>query len=256
MRNCKKNGQVLRRGGVATLAGIGLASVLACQSGADTAAGKTQPSGTATTSGSSSGSGGASAASVSASQTGAVQSVVASSAATGAGGGSGECSPAPTPGSFYALEDTRLSDVKPSSMCKYTGQVLFVFNAAELCGYTSQTTAIQALQVKYAAKGLTILGFYSDDFNQGGDPKACNAKFGVTFDTFELAPVKGANARPVFAWFGKKTSPGPEPTSEPQWNFSKYLVARDGTWAKHWSHPTVPDAKEVTDAIEAELAKK
>jgi len=134
--------------------------------------------------------------------------------------------------------------------------VLFIFNAAELCGYTPQTTAIQALQAKYEAQGLTVLGFYSDDFgNQGGVPATCNAKYGITFDTFDIAPVKGANARPVFAWFGKQTSPGPEKTAEPQWNFSKYLVARNGTWAKHWSVPTLPDAKEVTDAIEAELAK-
>lgn len=219
------------------------------------------PAGAATTSGA----GGAGAADTASSSTqlASVQSVVSSGAVStagaggsGAGGGGAGCDPAPAKGSIYELTDTQLGEVAPTTMCTYAGKVLFIFNAAELCGYTPQTTAIQAIQAKYEAKGLTVLGFYSDDFgNQGGVPATCNAKYGITFDTFDIAPVKGANARPVFAWFGKQTSPGPEKTAEPQWNFSKYLVARNGTWAKHWSVPTLPDAKEVTDAIEAELAK-
>ena len=214
------------------------------------------PAGAATTSGA--GGAGAEDTASSSTQVASVQSVVSSGAVStaGAGGGGAGCDPAPAKGSIYELTDTQLGEVAPTTMCTYAGKVLFIFNAAELCGYTPQTTAIQAIQAKYEAKGLTVLGFYSDDFgNQGGVPATCNAKYGITFDTFDIAPVKGANARPVFAWFGKQTSPGPEKTAEPQWNFSKYLVARNGTWAKHWSVPTLPDAKEVTDAIEAELAK-
>jgi len=238
------------------MAVTGAVATVAC-SNSDSAPSTTAASTTsAGTTSSTAGAGGAGSAS-SSSQSSSVQSVVASTTSGAGGGDPSGCSPAPSPGTFHALEDTLIGDVKPSSMCKYTGKVLFVFNAAELCGYTGQTTAIQKLQSTYEAKGLTVLGFYSNDFgNQGGNPETCNSKYGVTFDTFEIAPVKGANARPVFAWFGKQTSPGPEMTSEPQWNFSKYLVARDGTWAKHWSTPTLPDAKEVTDAIEAELAKK
>jgi len=180
-----------------------------------------------------------------------------SAATSGAGGGDFVCDPPAAADSLFATSDTKVGDVKPTSLCEYRGKVLFIFNAAELCGYTGQSTALQKLETTYEGKGLEVLGFYSNDFgNQGGDPAACNVNYKITFDTFDIAPVKGANARPVFAWLAKQSNPGPEATLEPQWNFSKYLVGRDGKLVKHWSHTVVPDDKQITNAIEAELAKK
>ncbi|MBM4374558.1 MAG: hypothetical protein FJ095_05685 [Deltaproteobacteria bacterium] len=208
------------------------------------------------------GSGGAAGTTTSASASTAVASsstaVQSSSAATsGAGGGNVVCDPPAAADSVFATSETKVGDVKPTSMCEYRGKVLLIFNAAELCGYTGQSTALQKLEASYEGKGLEVLGFYSNDFgNQGGDPAACNANYKISFDTFDIAPVKGANARPVFAWLAKQSNPGPEATLEPQWNFSKYLIGRDGKLVKHWSHAVVPDDKQITAAIEAELAKK
>lgn len=166
------------------------------------------------------------------------------------------CDPPAPAGSLYALSDVEVGATAQTSMCAYRGEVLLVFNAAQLCGFTPQTTALQKLQKTYAARGFTVLGFYSDDFaNQGGDPAACNAHFGVTFDTFDLAPVRGAAARPVFAWLAAQENPGPAPALVPEWNFSKYLVDRGGHLVAHWDHTVTPDAAEITTAIEAELAK-
>lgn len=241
--------------GLITVAcGAALAAAAVACSGSESPAPATSTT-TATTATTSSGSGGSDGASQASSTQSTVSSTVAST--SGAGGStSTECDPPAAPDSIFATSDTKVGDVAPSSMCQYRGQVMFIFNAAELCGYTPQTTALQKVQGSYEAKGLTVLGFYSDDFgNQGGSPDTCNSKYGVTFDTFEVAPVKGANARPVFAWLLKQPNPGPAAEIAPQWNFSKYLVDRKGKLVKHWSHTVVPDAKEITDAIEAELAK-
>lgn len=177
-------------------------------------------------------------------------------AAGDARGHGATCDPAPAAGTLYAQTDTYVGDTAETSMCWYRGEVLLIFNAAQLCGFTPETTALQKLQGLYSADGFTVLGFYSDDFgNQGGDPAACNAHYGVTFDTFGLAPVTGPNARPVFAWLEVAAEPGPDTNAAPSWNFSKYLVARDGTLVGHWDSAVAPDASEIVAAIEAELAK-
>lgn len=168
----------------------------------------------------------------------------------------GECDPQAFPGTLYATSDTLLGDGAPKSLCRYRGKVLLLFNAAELCGFTYETAGLQALQASYEKRGLSVLGFYSNDFgNQGGNPAACNAKYMVTFDTFEIAPVRGAAARPPYKWLFSQNNPGPEKTVEPQWNFSKYLVGRDGTLAAHFAHFVEPGDPAIAAAIEAELAK-
>lgn len=166
------------------------------------------------------------------------------------------CTPPAPKGSLYATADTLLGDTKLSSMCRYRGQVLLIFNAAELCGYTFETAGLQDLQTTYGAQGFQVLGFYSNDFgNQGGNPAQCNAKFHVTFDTFEIAPVSGANPRPVYAWLLSQPNPGPAKEIAPQWNFSKYLISRDGRLVQHWPHDETPDTPEIAAAIKAEIAR-
>lgn len=128
---------------------------------------------------------------------------------------------------------------------------------------------LQVLEETYGGQGFKVLGFYSNDFgSQGGssdDIEGCNDDYGVTFEQFEIAPVSGANARPVFAWLFSHPNPGPKPDPlEPTWNFHKYLIARDGTFVgafDRFSYPGEdPQATEWTThelvlAIEAELAK-
>ncbi len=115
-----------------------------------------------------------------------------------------------------------------------------------------------------------MLGFLSDDFgNQGGDPgqiDTCNGKYMVTFDQFGIDHVLAPNAEPVFAWLEAQPNPSPPLAIQPLWNFSKYLVGRDGKLVAHWDSPEYPgddpgnpndsfDTSAIVIAIKAELAK-
>lgn len=118
---------------------------------------------------------------------------------------------------------------------------------------------METLQANYAAQGLEVLGFLSNDFgNQAGSSgqiDACNEQFGVTFDQYAIDHVTGAMARPVYKWLFAQTNPGPATSVEPEWNFHKYLIGRDGSLVAHWDSPTEPDSPAVIATIEAELAK-
>lgn len=123
------------------------------------------------------------------------------------------------------------------------------------------------MEEKYNAQGLEVLGFISNDFDQAGSPAdidACTNKYGITFDQFALDHVTNPNPQPVFEWLISQPNPGPAPTSEPTWNFHKYLVSRDGQliahfpreeyWGEDPSSATFQNSP-VVIAIEAELAK-
>jgi glutathione peroxidase len=129
---------------------------------------------------------------------------------------------------------------------------------------------LQGLEEKLSADGLQVLGFLSNDFgNQGGDPgqvDACTDKYNVTFDQFAIDHVKGANAQPVFSWLLAQPNPGPASMIEPEWNFNKYLISREGKLVAHWNTPEYPgddpdnpndnfDTNPIVMAIKAELAK-
>jgi glutathione peroxidase len=127
---------------------------------------------------------------------------------------------------------------------------------------------LQVLEETYGDQGFRVLGFYSNDFgNQGGsadDIASCNDDYGVTFLQFDIAPVTGPNARPVFAWLYGHGNPGPKPDPlEPTWNFHKYLIARDGTFVGAFGQGSYPGEDntstewmnhELVQAIEAEIA--
>ena len=122
----------------------------------------------------------------------------------------------------------RLQDEKPQNLCQYRGKVLLVVNTASYCGFTPQYKALEALHAKYAARGLVVLGFPSNDFGQQepGTNKDiadfCESTFGVRFPMFSKTVVKGPQADPLFAELARRTG------KAPGWNFHKYLVARDG----------------------------
>ena len=128
---------------------------------------------------------------------------------------------------------------------------------------------LQGLEEKFEADGLEVLGFLSNDFNQGGTPgeiDACTDKYNVTFDQFAIEHVKGADAQPVFSWLFAQGNPGPSASTEPTWNFHKYLVSREGKLVAHWDSPVYPgddpndpndsfDTNPIVIAVKAELAK-
>jgi len=110
-----------------------------------------------------------------------------------------------------------------------TNKVVLVVNTASRCGYTPQFKDLQALYQKYQDKGLVVLGFPSDDFNQ--DPgsnqeiaKFCEVNYGVKFPLMAKGSVKGDGAQPLFR---QLTQASPD-KGDVQWNFEKFLVSRDG----------------------------
>ena len=149
----------------------------------------------------------------------------------------------------------RLQDEAPQSLCQYAGKVVLVVNTASYCGFTGQFKDLEALNAKYAARGLVVLGFPSNDFRQeDADAKktadVCFNTYGVKFPMFTTTPVRGTDAHPLFASLTKATG------SAPSWNFNKYLIGRDGKALAHFGSLASPGSGSVTKAIEAALASR
>lgn len=124
----------------------------------------------------------------------------------------------------------RLQDEKPQDLCQYRGKVVLVVNTASFCGFTPQYRSLEALQQRYAARGLVVLGFPSNDFGaqEPGSHQEiaefCENTFGVRFPMFVKTSVsgRGAPAHPLFEQLAARTG------QRPAWNFHKYLIGRDG----------------------------
>ena len=163
---------------------------------------------------------------------------------------------AATPASCPALlrhTVPRLQDEKPQALCQYAGKVLLVVNTASYCGFTSQFEGLQALNAKYAARGLVVLGFPSNDFKQeDADAKktadVCFSTYGVKFPMFMSIPVRGTDAHPLFAQLAQATG------QAPSWNFNKYLVDRSGKAIAHFGSTTGPTSGSLVAATEKALA--
>ena len=147
----------------------------------------------------------------------------------------------------------RLQDDKPQNLCQYAGKVLLVVNTASYCGFTSQFEGLEALSAKYAARGLVVLGFPSNDFKQeDADAKktadVCFNTYGVKFPMFTTTAVRGKDAHPLFAQLAQATG------QSPSWNFNKYLVDRQGKPVAHFGSTTGPTSSSLVGAIEKALA--
>jgi glutathione peroxidase len=150
--------------------------------------------------------------------------------------------------SFEAIEGG------PLPLAQFRGRVLLVVNTASFCGFTPQYAALQRLHERYEARGLTVIGVPSTDFNQESTDarkvrEFCDAMFGITFPITAINPVRGERAHPFFAWAAREAGPV-------RWNFHKYLVSRDGRRVQGFSTQTAPDAPPMIRAIEAALATR
>ena len=141
-------------------------------------------------------------------------------------------------------------------LCDYAGKVVLVVNTASYCGYTPQYKGLQALDARYRARGLVILGFPSNDFG-GQEPGSnqeiaqfCRLTYGVQFPMFEKSSVTKVSANPLFASLSASTG------VTPQWNFYKYLVDRNGVAVAGYGSRTTPDDREFVREIERLLADK
>lgn len=142
----------------------------------------------------------------------------------------------------------------------YKGKVILIVNVASKCGFTGQYGALENLYQKYKDKGFVILGFPSNDFlrqepGTEADIKAfCSLNYGVTFPMFSKIRVSGRNKEQPYKDLTDKST-NPNFAGSVKWNFTKFLIGRDGTVVNRFSPTTKPDAKAVIDAIEKALAE-
>lgn len=148
---------------------------------------------------------------------------------------------------FYQLTATSLGG-QLVSMADYTGKVVLVVNTASHCGFTPQYEGLEALYKKYAAQGLVVLGFPCNQFGKqepGGAEEitqTCYIKYGVSFPMFEKVDVNGSAAHPVFRYL-KGELPGLM-GRRIKWNFTKFLIGRDGKPLKRFAPIMTPEKME------------
>ena len=140
-------------------------------------------------------------------------------------------------------------DGAPRSMADYRGHPLLIVNVASACGYTPQYAGLEALYRKYKDRGFVVLGFPCDQFGRQ-EPgtneeiqRFCSRTYDVTFPMFAKIEVNGAGAHPLFAWL-KQQKKGLLGTEAIKWNFSKFLVGRDGSVIKRYGPNDTPQAIE------------
>ena len=157
----------------------------------------------------------------------------------------------------YTVKNISGRDV---DLVKYRGKVVLIVNVASKCGFTPQYAALESIYEKYKDRGFVILGFPSNDFlwqEPGTNEEIktfCSTKYNVTFDMFAKVSVRGREASPVYKDLTSKKVNGPFGGAI-KWNFTKFLIARDGAVVARFGPATKPDDPDVLQAIEKELAK-
>ena len=138
-------------------------------------------------------------------------------------------------------------DGKDQSLADYRGKVLLVVNTASKCGFTPQYTGLEALWRKYADRGLVVLGFPCDQFGhqEPGDAEEirnfCSLTYDVSFPMFGKVEVNGGGAHPLFTWLKEEKS-GLLGIGAIKWNFTKFLVGRDGKVIKRYAPTDKPES--------------
>lgn len=146
---------------------------------------------------------------------------------------------------------------QPADLASQRGRVLLIVNTASACGFTPQLKGLEKLWQDYAARGLVVIGFPSNEFG-GQDPGSndqiasfCELNYGVTFPMMAKVQVNGRDAHPLWQWL-KGEKPGILGTQAIKWNFTKFLVGRDGQVIKRYAPNEEPE--KLRADIEAALA--
>ena len=148
-------------------------------------------------------------------------------------------------------------DGTPLSFADLQGKVLLIVNTASACGFTPQFEGLEALHKTYGPQGLAVIGFPCNQFGaQDSDTNAeigafCQRNYGVSFAMMEKIEVNGDNAHPLFKWL-KSEAPGLLGSEAIKWNFTKFLVGKDGRVLKRYASMDAP--AKLTGDIEAALA--
>ena len=147
--------------------------------------------------------------------------------------------------SLYDLDVTTI-DGASQSMAEYSGKVLLIVNVASQCGFTPQYTGLEALYIAYKDKGFAVLGFPCDQFGHqepGTEAEIqsfCTLNYQLTFPLFAKVEVNGGNAHPLFRLL-KSERPGLLGSEAIKWNFTKFLVGKDGTVLKRYAPTDTPE---------------
>lgn len=150
---------------------------------------------------------------------------------------------------FLNQEYRKLHSSDNVNLCTLVaGKPMLIVNTASHCGFTPQFKGLEEAYQKYKARGLVVVGFSSDDFNQEAKDEAeaaemCFINYGVKFTMLAPQHVKGSEANAVFKELARQTQ-------EPQWNFNKYLVTADGMVAQYFDSRVAPDSKQFNEAVE------
>ena len=147
-------------------------------------------------------------------------------------------------------------DGKEHSLAEFRGKPMLVVNTASKCGFTPQYTGLEKLYRDYGDKGLVVLGFPCDQFGhqEPGDAEEirnfCSLNYDVSFPLFEKIEVNGAKAHPFWQWL-KKEKPGLLGMEAIKWNFTKFLVDRNGRVVKRYAPTDTPEkiAKDLGEVL-------
>ncbi|MDB5907511.1 MAG: glutathione peroxidase [Massilia sp.] len=147
---------------------------------------------------------------------------------------------------------------EPVDLAQYKGKVLLIVNTASACGFTPQYQGLEEVYQQFRDKGVEVLGFPCNQFG-GQEPGTeaeigafCEKNYGVTFPLFAKIDVNGDNAHPLFKQL-KKDAPGVLGTEAIKWNFTKFLIRKDGTVYKRYAPATKPE--ELVGDIEKLMAE-
>lgn len=158
---------------------------------------------------------------------------------------------------IYGIPVTNIMGL-PGDLSEYQGKVLMIVNTASKCGFTKQYADLQKLWETYEKDGLVILGFPANNF-MGQEPGTdaeiqnfCQINYGVSFPMYSKISVKGKDIHPLFAYLTDKKA-GHEHGGAISWNFTKFLISRDGRVIDRFSPNTSPSSENVIAAIEAAL---
>ena len=163
---------------------------------------------------------------------------------------------ADTPHNIYDFEALSI-DGKPAHLSTQRGKVMLIVNTASACGFTPQFGGLEKLWEQYRDKGLVVLGFPSNQFG-AQDPGSndeiasfCQVNYGVSFPMMGKVDVNGDKAPPLWQWL-KAEAPGLLGTKTIKWNFTKFLIGRDGKVLKRYAPNDSPES--LKGDIEAALA--
>jgi glutathione peroxidase len=143
-------------------------------------------------------------------------------------------------------------------LSRYRGKVMLIVNVASKCGYTPQYTDLEELNKRYRERGLAVLGFPANNFGlqePGTDEEIktfCTTRYNVSFDMFSKISVKGSDQHPLYAYLTSEEA-NPETAGGVKWNFTKYLVDRNGKVIAKFGSGVKPLSEELVKAVEDAL---